>query len=108
MFDVASRMPIAWIITENPNADATLSLLRMATRDKTREKNRYGCMNEPARGCGILTLRNDNGVGLRNAATISAMMGVGTVNEITRTYSPTDRSHDERFFGTVESSFFSS
>ncbi|MFG6638194.1 hypothetical protein ACGYJ8_20035 [Sulfitobacter sp. 1A12126] len=106
MFDVASRMPLAWIITENPNADATLALLRMATRDKTREQIRYGCINEAAKGCGLLHLRNDNGAGLRNPATISAMMGLGTFNGITRTYSPTDRAHDERFIGTIESNFF--
>ncbi|MBU2936462.1 MULTISPECIES: DDE-type integrase/transposase/recombinase [Pacificibacter] len=106
MFDVACRMPLAWIITENPNADATLALLRMATRDKTREQIRYGCTREAAKGCGLLHLRNDNGVGLRNRATISALMGLGTFNGITRTYSPTDRAHDERFFGTIESNFF--
>lgn len=106
MFDVASRMPLAWIITENPNAEATLALLRMATRDKTREQVRYGCMNEAARGCGLLYLRNDNGVGLRNKKVISSLMGLGTINGITRTYSPTDRAHDERFIGTIESCFF--
>ena len=106
MFDVASRMPLAWIITENPNADATLALLRMATRDKTREQIRYGCMNEAASGCGLLYLRNDNGAGLRNKSVISSLMGLGAINGITRTYSPTDRAHDERFFGTLESCFF--
>jgi len=106
LYDVASRMPLAWIITENPNAEATLALLRMATRDKTREQRRYGCMNEPARGCGILYLRNDNGTGLRNAAVIESLMGLGTINAITRTYSPGDRAPDERVFGTLESRFF--
>jgi putative transposase len=106
MLDVASRMPLAWVITENPNAEATLALLRMATRDKTREKIRYGCLNQPASGTGILYLRNDNGTGLRNADVISPLMGLGTINGITRTYSPTDRAHDERFIGTIESCFF--
>jgi putative transposase len=106
LFDVASHMPLAWTITENPNAEATLALLRMATRDKTREKIRYGCLNEPASACGLLLLRNDNGVGLRNQAVISSLMGLGTFNVVTRTYSPTDRAHDERFFGTIESCFF--
>jgi putative transposase len=106
MLDVASRMPLAWVITENPNAEATLTLLRMATRDKTREQIRYGCLNQPASGTGIFYLRNDNGTGLRNADVISSLMGVGTINGITRTYSPTDRSHDERFIGTIESCFF--
>lgn len=106
MLDVASRMPLAWVITENPNAEATLALLRMATRDKTREQIRYGCLNQPASGTGILYLRNDNGTGLRNADVISPLMGLGTLNGITRTYSPTDRSQDERVIGTIESCFF--
>ncbi|QRF65537.1 hypothetical protein [Ponticoccus alexandrii] len=106
LVDVASRMPLAWIIAENPNAEATLALLRMATRDKTREERRYGCMNEAARGCGIHFLRNDNGTGLRNVPVIKALMGMGTINGITRTYSPKDRAHDERLFGTLESRFF--
>lgn len=106
LLDVASRMPLAWVITENPNAEATLALLRMATRDKTREQIRYGCLNQPASGTGILYLRNDNGTGLRNADVISPLMGLGTINGITRTYSPTDRAQDERFVGTLESCFF--
>jgi putative transposase len=108
MFDVASRMPLAWIITENPNAEATLALLRMATGDKTREKLRYGCVNEPASGCGILLLRNDNGVGLRNSSVISSLMGIDTINMNTRTYSPTDRAPDERGLNTFEFRFFKS
>ncbi|PRY89503.1 DDE-type integrase/transposase/recombinase [Donghicola tyrosinivorans] len=106
LYDVASRMPLAWIITENPNSDATLALLRMATRDKTREQRRYGCQKEPARGCGILYLRNDNGTGLRNAKVIEALTGMGTINGITRTFHPEDRASDERIFGTLESRFF--
>jgi hypothetical protein len=78
----------------------------MATRDKTREKMRYGCLNQPVGGSGILYLRNDNGTGLRNADVISPLMGLDTVNGITRTYSPTDRPHDERFIGSIESCFF--
>lgn len=106
MFDVASRMPLAWVITENPNAEATLALLRMATRDKTREQRRYGCANQAAFGCGILMLRNDNGTGLRNPEVIEGLMGIGTINGITRTYSPEDRAHDEGLFGTLEDRFF--
>ncbi len=106
LYDVASSMPLAWVISENPNAEATLALLRMATRDKTREQRSYGCMNKAARACGIQFLRNDNGNGLRNRAVIGALMGLDTINGITRTYSPKDRAHDERFFGTLESRFF--
>ena len=105
MLDVASRMPLAWVITENPNAQATLALLRMATRDKTREMKRYGCTQPPASACGILNLRNDNGTGLRNETVISAAMGMGTTSTSTRTSHPTDRSQSERLYGTGESQF---
>jgi hypothetical protein len=106
MLDVASRMPLAWIITENPNAEATLALLRMATRDKTREKIRYGCKGEPAEAVGLMHVRNDNGPGLRNNDVIGALLGIGSINSIGRAYASTDRAHDERFFGTLESDFF--
>ena len=106
MLDVASRMPLAWIITENPNAEATLALLRMATRDKTREKIRYGCKGEPAEAVGLMHVRNDNGTGLRNNDVIGALLGVGSINSIGRAFASTDRAPDERFFGTLESDFF--
>lgn len=106
LYDVASRMPLSWIITENPNADATLALLRMASRDKSWEQRRYGCVNQAVQGCGIFYLRNDNGTGLRNSKVVEPLMGLGTINGTTRTYSPTDRAPDERVFGTLESRFF--
>jgi putative transposase len=67
MIDVASRMPLAWVITEQPNAEATLALFRMATRDKAREKALYGCTGEPAAPVGLMHVKNDNGSGLRNS-----------------------------------------
>lgn len=106
MLDVASRMPLAWIITENPNAEATLALLRMATRDKTREKIRYGCKGEPAEAVGLMHVRNDNGPGLRNNDVIGALLGIGSINSNSRAFASTDRAPDERFFGTFESDFF--
>jgi len=102
MVDVASRMPLAWVITENPCAEATVALFRMATRDKTREKLMYGCKGEPAAAVGLLHVKNDNGSGLRNSTTVSALMGIGSHNTVTRTYSPVERPHVERFFGTLE------
>lgn len=106
MLDLASRMPLAWVITEHPNADATLALLRMATRDKTQEKKRYGCKGEPAAAVGLMHVRNDNGPGLRNNGVIGALVGTGSMNSIGRAYASTDRAHDERFFGTLETDFF--
>lgn len=106
LFDVASRMPLAWVITDHPNAEATMALLRMATRDKTREKERYGCINDPAGAVKIFNLRNDNGTGLRNETVTSALLGLDCMHTMTRTRTPTDRAHDERFFGTIEAKFF--
>jgi putative transposase len=106
MIDVASRMPLAWVISEQPNAEATLALFRMATRDKAREKALYGCSGEPAAPVGLLHVKNDNGSGLRNGTCIKALMGIGSINTVTRTFAPTDRSVGERPFGTLEMKVF--
>lgn len=106
MLDVATRMPLAWVIAENPNAEATLALFRMATRNKDREKHLYGCSGQPASAVGLMHVKNDNGTGLRNSTTVGALMGIGSVNSVTRAYSPTDRSIGERFFGTTEIDIF--
>ncbi len=106
MIDVASRMPLAWVIAESPGAEATLALLRMATRDKTREKLLYGCTGEPAAAVGLMHVKNDNGTGLRNSTVIEALMGTGSINTITRTYASADRPHIERLFGRLEMDVF--
>jgi hypothetical protein len=99
-------MPLAWEIAENPNNEATLALFRMATRDKTAEKMRYGCSGHPAAPVGLMHVKNDNGTGLRNSATVGALMGIGSINTISRTYASTDRAVIERFFGTLEMDIF--
>lgn len=106
MLDVATRMPLAWVIAENPNSEATLALFRMATRDKTFEKMRYGCSGQPAAPVGLMHVKNDNGTGLRNSATVGALMGIGSINTISRTYASTERAVIERFFGTLEMDIF--
>jgi hypothetical protein len=106
MLDLATRMPLASVITENPNAEATLALLRMATRDKTREKQFYGCSGEPAAAVGLMHVKNDNGSGLRNSTVIGALLGTGSINSVTRTYSSTDRPDIERLFWTLENIVF--
>lgn len=106
MLDVASRMPLAWVISETPNAEATLALFRMATRDKTREKHMFGCTGEPAAAVGLMHVKNDNGPGLRNQTTTSALLGIGSANTVTRAYASTDRPHVERLFGTLEMDVF--
>jgi hypothetical protein len=102
MIDVASRMPLAWVISETPSAESTLALLRMATRDKKLEKRLYGCSGEPASAVGLMHVKNDNGPGLRNTTAIGAMMQLGSTNTIGRTFEATDKSYVERLFGTLQ------
>ena len=101
--DVASRMPLAWVIAENQGADATMALLRMATRDKKKEAQRYGCTGEPMPAIGLGNLKSDNGTGLRNQEVIKSLVGVGATSTIGRTYASTDKPYVERMFGTLES-----
>ena len=103
MIDVASRMPLAWIISDQPRAEATLALLRMATRDKAREKIIYGCEGETAPPMGLGMIKNDNGTGLRNVAVKKAVIGIRSTSVDVRTNAPTDKHMVERLLGTTES-----
>ncbi len=103
MIDVASRMPLAWVISDQPKAEATLALFRMATRDKQREKLIYGCDGEPVGAVGLGNVKNDNGPGLRNRTCVAALLGAGAMNTIVRAYASTDKPYVERMFGTTES-----
>ncbi|EYD70739.1 DDE-type integrase/transposase/recombinase [Limimaricola hongkongensis] len=107
MIDVATRMPLAWTLAEQPSADATLELLRMATRSKEREKVKHGCDQNPAPAVGIGKVRNDNGTGLRNREVKEAMAGLGIISVDTRSYHSSDRPFIERLFGTIESELIS-
>jgi hypothetical protein len=103
MIDVASRMPLAWVLSDQPKAEATLALFRMATRDKTREKTVYGCANDPAPAMGLGMIKSDNGVGLRNSKVISSAVGLGALFTTVRTYASPDKPYVESFFGMTES-----
>lgn len=102
MLDVASHMPLAWVMCETPNADHTLALLRMAMRDKTREAARYGCKHMPAPAVRIMTAIADNGMALRNGTVRAAQLGTGSTVIDTRTYHATDKPYVERFFGRLQ------
>lgn len=102
LLDVATRMPLAWVVSDQPKAEATLALLRMATRDKTKEMTRYGCTGLVAEAVGLGLVKNDNGPWLRNAEVKAAILGCGGLSEDARTYSPTDKPFIERHFGTLE------
>jgi hypothetical protein len=100
--DVATRMPLGWIITDSPSAEATMELLRMVTRDKTREARKAGCQCVPVDSTGVGLIKNDNGAGLRNGRVKTMLLGLrATVTDV-RTYSPIDKPIVERLFGTLE------
>lgn len=102
MLDVATRMPLAWVMSETPNADHTIALLRMATRDKSREASKYGCKRMPAPAVRIMTSTADNGLALRNGSVRAAQLGTGSTIIDTRTYHATDKPHVERLFGRMQ------
>ena len=103
MIDVASRMPLAWVVSDQAKAEATMALLRMATRDKTKEKIKYGCDGDPAPAMGLGMIKNDNGAGLRNAKIKQTALGLGSASTDVRTYASADKPYVERLFGTTES-----
>jgi putative transposase len=103
MIDVATRMPLAWVVSDQPKAEATIALLRMATRDKTREKRIYGCDGDPMPALGLGLVRNDNGTGLRNKQVKEILMATAAANVDVRAYASADKPYVERMFGTAES-----
>lgn len=96
-------MPLAWVISDQPRAEATLALIRMATRDKRREARIYECEGAAIDGVGIGYVKHDNGPGLRNAIAVSALLGIEAMDQTSRTYAATDKPYIERMFGTIES-----
>lgn len=104
--DVATRMPLGWVLADAPNAEATLEVLRMATRSKERERIIYGCESDPMPAVGIACVRNDNGVGLRNGAVKTALLGMAAQIVDVRAYHSGDKPYVERFFGSMETRLF--
>jgi putative transposase len=96
--DVASRMPIAWVVSDQPKAEATLALLRMAKRDKTKEKIKYGCSGDPAPAMAIGKVKTDNGVGLRAKRVIQALLGAAATLAAVRTHASADIVNWQRWF----------
>ncbi|MER5172807.1 hypothetical protein [Thioclava kandeliae] len=103
IIDVASRMPLGWVLSETPGAEATQAALRMAMRDKTKEKIRYGCERNPMPAIGIGMLKGDNGSGIRNSPVKTSALGLNTHTVDARTYRGGDKPYIERMFGTMES-----
>jgi putative transposase len=103
MIDVATRMPLGWALTDTPSHEVTLDVMRMATRDKTREARRYGCEREPMPATGLGSMKGDNGTGLRNSEVKSSALGIKTQTVDARAYHGVDKPYIERMFGTIES-----
>jgi hypothetical protein len=102
MIDVATRLPLAWIIAKSADADHTEALMRMATRDKTREKVRYGCIKDPAPPVRIMKFEADNGGATRNGRVYGAQLGMGMTPIPSRSYVSIDKPNVERIFGTSQ------
>lgn len=102
MIDVATRLPLAWIIADSADADHAMALLRMATRDKTREKVRYGCASNPAPAAGLLLTSADNGTATRNSEVYAAQLGLDMAIMTSRAYRANDKPFVERPFGTLQ------
>ncbi|MEM1361259.1 MAG: hypothetical protein AAGF94_06020 [Pseudomonadota bacterium] len=106
VLDVASRMPLGWVLTDAPSADATKEALRMATRSKEREKVIYGCDHDPMPAVGLACVVNDNGHGLRNSSIKTALLGTATEVIDVRAYHSGDKPHVEKMFGGMETRLF--
>jgi hypothetical protein len=102
MLDVATRLPLAWVLSESADTDHTMALLRMATRDKTKEKERYGCLGTPAPPVNLMLTTADNGPATRAKNVYASQLGAGMSVVTSRTYNSTDNPNVERVFGTFQ------
>lgn len=102
MRDVATRLVVAWVLAESPDADHQKTLLRMATRDKTRLAQRYECKRKPAPPVGLGTVKSDNGSATRNTAIYESQLGLGATVITGRTYNSTDNAFAEAVFGPLQ------
>ncbi|UOA30516.1 hypothetical protein DSM110093_00265 [Sulfitobacter sp. DSM 110093] len=100
--DLATRLPLAWILAETADGDHQKKLVRMAMRDKTREKIRYGCKRDPAPPVRLALVKSDNGTAARNADIYASQLGLGTAVMTGRAYNSTDNAYAERPFGTLQ------
>lgn len=102
LIDLATRMPLAWVLADSADSDTTMQLLRMASRSKERERVRYGCKSEPTPAAQIRKLISDNGNAVRNERVVGALMGMGITYVTTRTYHANDKPFVESAFGSFE------
>lgn len=102
MEDIATRLPLAWVVAKSADADHSHALLRMATRDKTKEKVRYGCQRDPAPPAGLLLTSADNGTATRNGSVYASQLGINAMVMTSRTYHATDKPYVESGFGPIQ------
>jgi len=102
IIDVATREVLGWVISETADADHSKALLRMATRDKTKEKVRYGCKQDPVPSVRLGLALADNGTATRNAGVYAGQLGMGMTVMTARAYQPMDKQMVERILGTLQ------
>ncbi|MBE9640865.1 integrase catalytic domain-containing protein [Salipiger mangrovisoli] len=102
IMDIATREVLGWIISETADADHSKALLRMATRDKTKEKIRYGCKRDPVPPVRLGLTVADNGTATRNSSVYASQLGMGMTVMTARAYQPMDKQVVERLFGTTQ------
>ncbi len=102
IIDVATREVLGWVTSETADADHSKALMRMATRDKTKEKVRYGCKQEPVPPVRLGLALADNGTATRNASVYAGQLGIGMTVMTARAYQPLDKQVVERVFGTLQ------
>jgi len=102
IIDVATREVLGWVISETADADHSKALLRMATRDKTKEKVRYGCKQDPVPPVRLGLALADNGTATRNADVYAGQLGMGMTVMTARAHQPMDKQMVERLFGTTQ------
>ena len=100
---VATKLVVGWVITENPNAEATLQVLRMATRSKELEARQYGYTGPIIPGAAVGRVMTDGGTGVRNTVVKNALLGMGTMSMDARSYAATDKPNVERVIGSMTS-----
>ncbi|TFL15982.1 transposase [Jannaschia formosa] len=104
--DVASRMPLGWVVTETPTASAAMQVLRMATRSKEKECRVCGCESEAIGAVGISALVGDNGSEFRNGEVKQALLGNLITSIDARAGVGTDKAFIEVSFKTLQESLF--
>ncbi|APX23582.1 MAG: hypothetical protein CML50_18060 [Rhodobacteraceae bacterium] len=102
ILDVATSEVLGWVISETADADHSKALLRMATRDKTKEKVRYGCKQDPVPPVRLGLALADNGTATRNADVYAGQLGMGMTVMTARAHQPMDKQMIERLFGATQ------